>query len=170
MSLLDASSSPSASLLSSPSLPSSSLPSSPLNVEALSVSSSHDGLSVGPLGGAAQADTVSTESTVSEPDVIIPEALSAWLSFNRETGLLSGTPPQDVIDELRFTFLAQDGDESLSSVGRASIGEAADSETFFYTYDAANRVQVDGGVLNEEGQLELGTQGQWNAPHNLSQV
>ena len=55
-------------------------------------SHAHDGLSVGPLGGAAAVADTNTAPQVSEPDVIIPEELSDWLSFDRETGLLSGIP------------------------------------------------------------------------------
>jgi len=41
------------------------------------------------------------------PDVIIPPELSSWLSFDAQTGLLSGLPPAEFIGALKLTFLAQ---------------------------------------------------------------
>ena len=84
------------------------------------------------------------------PEVTIPEELAEWLSFDAETGLLSGTPPADFIEKVTLTFLALESDGNLfEAESTLSVADGAQQDTVWFTYDDANRVTVDGGSLRE---------------------
>ena len=107
------------------------------------------------------AQSLASESASSVPEVVIPDALKSWLSFDAQTGRLSGTPPEAFIAGLKLTFLAQDGGVNLSTDGDMNIGKGATEETYWFTYDKANRVAIDGGTQNAQGNIVLGDQGQY---------
>ncbi len=107
-----------------------------------------------PLASASAAPSQSTTL------VEIPLDYQAWLSFDPQTGLLTGNPPAGTIENLTVEFMAQDGEHNLTTSTNLDIdGEAAVKE-FWFTYDDANRVEIDGGeFLN--GSIVIKTQGQY---------
>ncbi|WP_284219220.1 LysM peptidoglycan-binding domain-containing protein, partial [Agaribacter marinus] len=95
----------------------------------------------------------SATADADEPEVTIPSSLEAWLSFDPETGRLFSTKEQaaalaSIIDKLKLTFFAKDNGEDLTTEGELIIDNGATSEKYYFTYDAANRVKIDAGVLN----------------------
>ncbi|MFC3120028.1 calcium-binding protein [Agaribacter flavus] len=100
-----------------------------------------------------------------EPDVIIPDELLTWLSFDPQTGLLSSTKEgatalAGYIERLKIDFFAQDGDINIDTTGELTVSNGATEETYYFTYDAANRVQMDAGIL-DNGVIKLGADSQY---------
>ena len=105
--------------------------------------------------------TTESSTPISEPDIPEVDIPYDWMTFDRETGLLSGTPPVDFIDELKIAFIANDDNGfELSAEGGLSFAEDADVETYWFTYDAMNQVTIDGGSLTN-GVINISTQGQY---------
>lgn len=115
--------------------------------------------------------TESTQEATSEPDltpdVIIPPELADWLSFDPQTGRLQGTPPAEYIADLKLTFLARDGITSLETNGNLIVDEEATQQAYWFTYDAAGRVQIDGGFLDRGA---LNTDGTDNYSDNVISI
>ncbi|WP_448214317.1 calcium-binding protein, partial [Colwellia sp. MEBiC06753] len=82
-----------------------------------------------------------------EPDVIIPEPLNQWLTFDTETGRLSGTPPAEFIEALKITLIATDNNVELTAEGTLDFDKAGESEEYWFTYDAKGQVIIDAGSL-----------------------
>ncbi len=107
------------------------------------------------------SDEPEARSASNTPSIIIPSEYADWLSFDEQTGLLSGKPPQGLIDQLVFSFIAQQGDDiNLSSNGILDIGDKAQTQEFWFDYDAKGQVTVDGGTLSQ-GVISIAQQGQY---------
>ncbi len=106
--------------------------------------------------------SVSTSTADDAPEVVIPESLKHWLTFNTETGILSGKPPEDFLDRLRVTFLAETEENTvLESHGEIMVDERATETTYWFSYDAANRVVIDGGNRESDGTIGISQHGQY---------
>lgn len=96
-------------------------------------------------------------------EVIIPAPLDKWLSFDAQTGILRGLPPAEYLAKIKFVALAEDpsSNVSLSSSGHIKIAAGAHRKEYWFSYDAANRVVLDGVQKNNKGKLGLQHGGQY---------
>ncbi|UAA38395.1 putative Ig domain-containing protein [Paraneptunicella aestuarii] len=104
--------------------------------------------------------TVQSTTSQSTTFVDIPEEYQTWLTFDPQTGLLTGTPPAELVANLVVEFSAQDGEITLTTSTNLDIDENAKVEEYWFTYDAANRVTIDSGAMLD-GTIVLGTTGQY---------
>jgi hypothetical protein len=97
------------------------------------------------------------------------EGLPQWLTFDSETGLLSGIPPTNYTELFTLAFTAEDGEIQLETLAEFTIGDSAESKTYWFTYDDANRVEIDGGSLLDN-EITIAEQGSYIAYNNVGKA